>query len=187
MNVFTRPVFDTTTYSVCSFAFQRKNNIPQEQEFNININPAGKKVNIKLYPEYDYRLAGEFYNMIAAAPISFSRLVGVASDEYITHIKLYGLDTRSDRIHLAFEDEPYYGKSTDRIYATLTCKHYLSIDEEKALINKFNTMLEEFRAQYADLCLTNYRDYNRKRISFTFVYQLLSYILNNQNSSIILT
>ena len=179
MNIFTRPVFDTTTYSVCSFAFTRKNNNPEAQEFNININPEGKKVNVKLYPEYDYRLAGEFYNTIAAVPISFSRLVGQTSNEYITHIKLYGLDTRTDRIRLVFEEEPYYGKSTDRIYATLTCKRYLNAKEEKILIDKFNEMLESFRAQYADLCLTNYRDYNRKRISFTFVYQLLSYILNN--------
>lgn len=170
MNVFTQPVFETTTYSVCSFVFKRKDNKSEVQDFTININPDGKKINVKLYSEYDYRLAGKFYDMIAVAPIKFSRLVGAVSDDYTTHIKLYGLDTRTERIHLAYEEEPYQGKTTDRVYATLTCKQKLSIEQEKDLINRFNEALENFRNNYADLCLTNYRDYNRKRISFTFVY-----------------
>ena len=43
-------------------------------------------------------------------------------------------------------------------------------------IKEFNTQLENFRKQYCDLSMTNYRDYNRKRIGFTFSYQLLSKI-----------
>ena len=38
--------------------------------------------------------------------------------------------------------------------------------------------IEKIKAQYFDLSLTNYRDYNRKRIGFNFAYQLLSKIYN---------
>jgi site-specific DNA-adenine methylase len=51
----------------------------------------------------------------------------------------------------------------------------ISIDSQKQLISMFNTQLNELRAQYASLFLTNFRDNNRKRISFEFCYALLNY------------
>lgn len=183
MNVFTEPVFTTTTYSVCSFAFKRKNDdntLPQT--FPVNINPAKEQVNITIYPEYDYRIAGEFYNKLNTTTNIFGRLVENSSDNYITNIKLYGLDTRTKRIRVEYDTDHYIGKTTDRIYATFTCQNPLTEEQEKYLIAEFNKQLEAFRKQYYDLSLTNYRDYNRKRIGFTFAYQLLSKIYNETYS-----
>ena len=180
MNVFTEPVFETTTYSVCSFAFKRKdvaNKLPQT--FPININPAGTVVNVTIYADYDYRIAGEFYNALDTSTNIFGRLVGTTSNDYITNIKLYGLDTRTERIRVEYDTTPYCGKSSDRIYATFTCKKTLTEEQEKYLVAEFNKQLEAFRKQYYDLSMTNYRDYNRKRIGFTFAYQLLSKIYND--------
>lgn len=177
MNIFTEPVFITTTYSVCSFAFKRKSEKTKAaQTFPININPANKKVEITIYPEYNYRLAGEFYNTLATTENIFNRLIGSTSKDYITNIKLYALDTRSERIRIEFEPNHYEGKDSDRTYATFTCKKTLTEEQEKALVAEFNKQLEAFRAKYFDLSMTNYRDYNRKRIGFTFAYQLLSKI-----------
>lgn len=175
MNVFTEPVFTTTTYSVCSFAFKRKSeNISNSQSFKINIIPSYKQVEVVVYSEYEYRLAGEFYNTLSNTKNIFSRLVGSTSKDYITNIKLYALDTRLERIRVEFEPNHYKGKESDRTYATFTCKKILNEEQEKNLIKEFNKQLENFRSQYFDLSMTNYRDYNRKRISFTFAYQLLS-------------
>lgn len=178
MNVFTEPVFITTTYSVCSFAFRRKSNGKLPQTFSININPQGKQVNITIYPDYDYRIAGEFYHTLTSTSNIFGRLVGTESTDYITNIKLYALDTRSERIRVEYNTEHYVGKTTDRVYATFTCKKPLTESQEKFLVNEFNKQIEAFRKQYYDLSMTNYRDYNRKRIGFTFAYQLLSKIYN---------
>ena len=175
-NIFTEPVFTTTTYSVCSFAFIRKEKARLCQSFEIFIQPANERVNISIYPEYDYRIAGEFYNSIAKVSNIFGRLVGTTSKDYITNIKLYALDTRADRIRVEFETNHYCGKNSDRTYATFTCKKFLTEEQEKFLVKEFNKQLENFRTQYHDLSLTNYRDYNRKRIGFTFAYQLLSKI-----------
>lgn len=49
-------------------------------------------------------------------------------------------------------------------------------EQQQKLIREFNEQLEEFRKSYFDLPMTNYRDFNRKRIGFTFCYQFLSYI-----------
>lgn len=183
MNIFTEPVFITTTYSVCSFVFRRKTNSKMPQTFPININPAKEQVNVTIYPEYDYRIAGEFYNALSSTKNIFGRLVGTTSSDYITNIKLYALDTRSERIRVEYETDHYCGKSTDRTYATFTCKKTLTEEQEKFLVSEFNKQIEAFRKQYYDLSMTNYRDYNRKRIGFTFAYQLLSKIYNETYES----
>ena len=175
MNVFTQPVFESTTYSVCSFAFRKKDS-KLVQNFCINIYPSEEKTTISISPEYNYRLAGEFYHSLDNTDIVFGRLIGTTSNDFITNIKLYGLDTRNDRIRVEYEPNKYYGKNTDRVYATFTSKKELTEEQENFLIAEFNKQLEAFRKQYCDLSMTNYRDYNRKRIGFTFAYQLLSKI-----------
>ena len=175
MNIFTEPVFTTTTYSVCSFAFKRKNTI-KKQEFLIHILPKNEATYFTIEPEYNYRFAGDFFQSLENVNNIFGRLVGKTSTDYITNIKLYAIDTRNSRIRLEFNTTPYEGKDSDRTYATFTCKYKLTEEQEKLLINEFNEQLENFRKQYYDLPMTNYRDYNRKRIGFTFAYNLLSQI-----------
>ena len=177
VNVFTEPVFTTTTYSVCSFVFKRKENMDHlPQSISFNIKPINKTTIITLDPKYSYQLAGEFYSKVAESKNIFGRLVGKTSSDFITNIKLYALDTRTDRIRLEYNTIPYEGKTTDRTYATFTCQKELTEEQQKTLILNFNQTLETFRANYCDLSMTNYRDYNRKRIGFTFAYQLLSYL-----------
>ena len=176
MNIFTEPVFETTTYSVCSFAFKKASKAKADQSFIINIYPEDTAVDITVYSKYDYRIAGEFYDSLANINNVFGRLVGSSSNDYITNIKLYGLDTRTERIRVEYNTEHYCGKNSDRIYATFTCKDTLTEEQEKYLVQEFNQRLEAFRKKYHDLSMTNYRDYNRKRIGFTFAYQLLSSI-----------
>ena len=177
INIFTEPVFITTTYSVCSFAFRKKESkLPQT--FPVNINPIGTHINITIYPDYDYRVAGEFYSSLTNTKNIFGRLVGNTSSDYITNIKLYAIDTRTDRMRVEYNENHFEGKNSDRTYATFTCKNVLTKEQEQTLIKEFNSQIENFRKQYYDLSMTNYRDYNRKRIGFSFAYQLMSKIYN---------
>lgn len=178
MNIFTHPVFETTTYSVCSFAFRRTQGLKEKQVFPINIKPKEEQVKITLYSQYDFRLAGEYFDKVQSVKVHFGRLIGSTSNDYITNIRLYGLDTREERIRVEYDKKHYEGKNSDRIYATLTCKETLTQKEELQLVDNFNKELEHFRETYYDLPLTNYRDYDRKRISFTFAYQLMSIVYN---------
>ena len=177
INIFTEPVFITTTYSVCSFAFKRKENV-SSQTFPVNIQPQNVSVNITIDPNYGYRIAGEFYNSLSNVKNIFGRLVGKTSNNYISNIKLYAIDTRSERIRVEYNENHYEGKDTDRTYATFTCEKELTKEQELKLIEEFNKQLENFRNKYFDLSMTNYRDYNRKRIGFTFAYELMSKIYN---------
>jgi len=72
------------------------------------------------------------------------------------------------------------GKNTSRNMAHLLLRNPLTIDEQKKLIILFNKELQEARDKYSSLFLTNFRDNNRKRISFDFAYKLLNYIYLNK-------
>lgn len=175
LNVFTVPVFKTTTYSVCSFAFKRAQS-QSERKIKCNIVPANNSYNITLYDCYNYRLGGDIVNTIENHKNYFSRLTSTTPiSKFITNIKLYGLDTRNERIHVAFE-EPYIGKQTDRVYATFVCDMEIPEDKQKKMVELFNEKFERFRLDTFDLALTNYRDYNRKRVGFEFAYRFLSMI-----------
>jgi hypothetical protein len=74
------------------------------------------------------------------------------------------------------------GKDTSRNMAHLFFRKALTIEEQIKLIKIFNQQLEEARNKYLSLFLTNFRDNNRKRISFDFAYKMLNYIyLNHLN------
>ena len=60
--------------------------------------------------------------------------------------------------------------------AHLLLRKSLTIDEQKKLVLYFNEELEKARKEHLSLFLTNFRDNNRKRISFDFAYKLLNYI-----------
>lgn len=72
--------------------------------------PKNSSYNITLYEQYNYRLGGDIVHTVEGRKNYFGRLTSTTPpSKFITNIKLYGLDTRNERIHVAFE-EPYVGK-----------------------------------------------------------------------------
>lgn len=68
------------------------------------------------------------------------------------------------------------GKNTSRNMAYLLIRDGLDINTQKKIITYFNKELKQNRERYLSLFLTNFRDNNRKRISFDFAYKLINYI-----------
>lgn len=65
----------------------------------------------------------------------------------------------------------------------LIMEQQISIGEQEKLIGLFNKELEVMREKHFSLFLTNYRDNDRKRISFDFVYKLLNYLYEQHIAS----
>ena len=185
LNIFTVPVFKTTTYSVCAFAFKQAKS-KDERVIKCNVMPDNNQYTITLFEKYQYRLGGDIVSKIETYNNYFGRLTATTPPtKFVTKIKLYGLDTRNERIHVNFEDA-YIGKSTDRVYATFVCDMIIPEDVQQMMVKMFNEKFEQFRQDTFDLALTNYRDYNRKRVGFDFAYRFLSMIYDecknkNQN------
>lgn len=71
------------------------------------------------------------------------------------------------------------GKATSRNMAYIIFKTNLTIKSQLKLIELFNRELNFIRKKYSSLFLTNFRDNNRKRISFEFAYKLINYVYQN--------
>lgn len=130
LNIFTVPVFKTTTYSVCAFAFKQAES-EDKRVIKCNVMPDNNQYTITLFEKYQYRLGGDIVSKIETYNNYFGRLTATTPPtKFVTKIKLYGLDTRNERIHVNFEDA-YIGKSTDRVYATFVCDMIIPEDVQQ--------------------------------------------------------
>lgn len=82
-------------------------------------------------------------------------------------------------------DEPYYGKTSDRTYATLVFDKPISLENQVKVVEKFNDYMKGYRHKYKSLCLSNYRNSasfgGRKRLSFTLAYAIVHKIILDLN------
>lgn len=166
VNFFTYQVFENTTYNVCSFYFEK--GVTNDVEFFDFKNK--KSYSIILKEEFGFRVGGEFYNAISKINPKFSR-VKDPRDSGITNIFVNCIDKKNEKLGLSYNTNTYYGKDTDRVFATLRYPaKNLSEKEQKDLIKKFNNFILNKRKN--PLLFTNYRDNGRKRISFEDVYKI---------------
>ena len=95
---------------------------------------------------------------------------------------LKAIDSGSEKGKIAIENIKDYGveclisKPTSRHMIYLIFDKPVSIKQQKELMALFNENLERLRKDYCSLFLTNYRDKDRKRISFDFAYKLINYL-----------
>ena len=72
------------------------------------------------------------------------------------------------------------GKNTSRNMAHLIFKEEIPIEQQEVLMKVFNEELNQERKKYLSFFLTNFRDNNRKRISFDLAYKFLNYLYFNK-------
>ena len=65
--------------------------------------------------------------------------------------------------------------------AHLLFRKEIPIDEQVELMKIFNNRLAQNREKYGSFFLTNFRDNNRKRISFDLAYKFINLIYNERN------
>lgn len=75
------------------------------------------------------------------------------------------------------------GKNTSRNMAYLIFKKQLDIARQEKLIYEFNKLLGKVRKVDGSFFLTNFRDNNRKRIGFEFVYKMINYTYSRKSAS----
>jgi hypothetical protein len=188
LNIFEERVFDDTSYTVCSFQFQLKDDI-EENEINIHIFPSKKELNVILNEENGYIIGGEIYKLKTSSNYTITRLTSKNKDEQNTNILVKCIDdSKKKQIKLEYvsDDDIYIDETPNlsaRTYATLVIKPKISKKKQKEIVEKFNEYLLNEREKYHSLFLTNYReskgDISRKRISFDLVYNIVSNIVAN--------
>ena len=101
-------------------------------------------------------------------------------------ILLKAIDTGTEEGKLSLENIKKYNirclisKESSRHMVYLIFKERIPIAEQEKIIDIFNQEMNQMRNKYLSLFLTNYRDNNRKRISFDFAYKFINYIYFNK-------
>jgi len=181
INVFEERVFDDTSYAVCSISFTRKTKC-KKNSIKIYIYPSKKEMNISLNTENNYTIGGEIYNIPQNQKYKITRATK-ETKENITNILLKCIDDNNDS-QLGFKivsDEDIYIDKTEKLsarsYSTLVINKSFTLEEQSELVNRMNVFIKIQRKKYNSLFLSNYRESNRKRISFSLAFKICNYIM----------
>lgn len=139
----------------------------------------------------DYLKSGEYEVEIALQNIKDKRILKISDDIKKLLEKnilfLRAIDSKNGK-KIQLEDIRKYkisglaGKNTSRNMAHLIFKKEISVDKQIELMYKFNNELSANRDKYMSFFLTNFRDNNRKRISFDMTYKFLNLIFYGETS-----
>jgi hypothetical protein len=186
LNIFEEQVFEDTQSTICSFSFLKNGNT--SQIVKPHFYPNDTECQYVIEKEHGYVIGGCFLDEIRSnkSSVHINRLTAELKAGYhISNIKLYATDSgaKDGMIRLEKDTIPFYGKETDRTFATIISDCKLD-DVEDVVIYGFNQLLNWGRLQYHSLFLTNYRhstkECARKRISFGLAFDIISYILKTK-------
>ncbi|MCK4967683.1 MAG: hypothetical protein KAS12_01395 [Candidatus Aenigmarchaeota archaeon] len=184
LNIFEEKVFNDTSYTVCSFRFQKANGgeiVPE-----CFIYPGGKKIEFNLTEENHFMVGGEIYSLPQSKAIKVERLTRLnIKSQNKTHILAKCIDdTEPINLRIVSDKEVFIDRTeklSARSYATLVITPKISKEKEETLVAEFNTFLDEKRKKYNSLFLSNYRESTitaRKRISFGLIFKIVNYLLS---------
>ncbi len=207
INLFEEKVFDDTTYTICSFQFEKKKDISfevsfekkcsvvekqekAEKQIKMDIYPSKKSIEFELNDSNNYIIGGWIYNLPLKNNFKINRLTKKNKKTNHTNILVKCIDDNElNKINYSIvSDKDIYIDNTDnlscRTYATLVIEPTINLDKQKKLVEKCNEFLEINRDNYHSLFLTNYReskDIARKRISFELIYNIVEYMLDQMD------
>ena len=186
LNIFEEQVFEDTSYTVCSFLFTQKTDSKQIEAV---IFPNKQELQFFLNKKNNYTVGGEIYQLTTSDKYQVDRATKkTKSKDCITNILVKCIDdseTSKIKLSMVEEKQIYIDKTPNlsaRSYASLVIQPKLFLDQQKEIVSKFNSFLEENRKKYNSLFLTNYRESKgiaRKRISFSLVFQIVSHLLHS--------
>jgi hypothetical protein len=185
LNIFEEPVFNDTTYTICSFSFQRTSPQSNENFIKTNFFPSGRSINFKLKRKTGWKIGTEFIELINGQKnIGITRLVKGKKPNSNLYLRSTDTGTKNGMISLMLNENHFYGKKSDRTFATIILNREYTHHEQNIICNEFNLILNKNREKYNSLFLTNYRSSGslipRKRISFDVAYKLISWIIENK-------
>lgn len=198
LNIFKTQVFKDTSYQICSFSFcfrlndQEKDKGDQKNYNNTIIdkiifrNKENDKTitDISISKKDKWLIGGDIYTLDQDPDLLVYRYLvrhkhknkknNISKKQQCFYIET--IDTKDNKIKLITNKNIFYGKDTSRTTASITTDIInLLVKDQNEICDIFNKILNEYREKYDSLFLTNYRDNNRKRISFTLVYTLINH------------
>lgn len=182
INIFEEQVFDDTTYTVCSFSFRKRTD--ESNILNCKFYPSGNYKTFELNEQTGFKIGSDFLEIIKNQKnIGIRRLIKGGTPNSNLYLRSIDSGSMDGRISLTINDTPYYGKESDRTFATIILDRDYNEEDQLRICTEFNRLIEYYRDKYNSLFLSNYRNstslYARKRISFYTAYKIISYIIES--------
>lgn len=177
LNIYEKKVFENTTQSVISLLFYNKSvyakkhsKIYLHKNNNSIINIRTKTFNKIL--SYDI---AQWLPIEKTININISRAYKQPANFIKTHIKLSLLDYNMKAFYV---DNPEDDKESDRAFMTICVDKPLTEENQREIINSFNDTLKNIRDKTHSLIFTSYREYDRKRLTFTEAIHIIKYAIS---------
>jgi len=185
VNVFEEKVFDDTGYTVCSIQFKQRDCVAfASVKIPMHFYPSRDSTIIKLCKDNNYTIGGEIYKLEQTRSFKVQRATTKNKNSPgLTNISVKCIDdsaTSKLGLKIVSNDDRYIDetkKLSSRSYATLVINPPISLERQKQIVDQFNAYLGKMRCKYYSLFLTNYRESNRKRISFILVFKIVNFLL----------
>lgn len=168
--VFEEPVFEDTTYNVCSFSFRK--GVAEKVIFETI--PSNETIEIFLNEETDFTIGNEIFHL-PQSKVKIRRIL-IGEEKQGKHLFINALDKRQEKIKIEVKDI-YFGKNTDRCFASVELDKEFNEEQLSKIAEVANERLNFYRKKYGSLFLTNYRDFGRKRISFELAYLFIRHAI----------
>jgi hypothetical protein len=177
-NMFKTQTFDDTTYTICSFQFEKS--IGNGTGIFDIVSDDGMVSHIKLSQNNNWIIGGEIFQL---SNIGFSRATKKNIKEHNTCLNVYCIDNK-EKIRMEYSQTINFVDNTknltSRSFMTIVSPITLTMEEQKHVSLKWNEYLNIHRNKYQSLFLPNYRDKFRKRIPFDLVYKIISHVIQTE-------
>jgi hypothetical protein len=159
-------------------------------ETNIHLFPSDQHMKIAFNKDNNYTIGNEIFNIKTTKDIKIERAKTNSNKEmHRTNILLKCIDDNiTNQICLSIVNDEVINnhldtsqRSSARSYAAIISNKKLAMDEQRYLVNQFNTFITEKRALYKSLFLPQFRESNsiaRKRIPFNLAFKICNNILS---------
>lgn len=187
------------SFSIKTYIYPEKKliNIELSRKFDWAIggeflnNIKGQKNLLNIYRLTEEQIEGGPKKIAAAHNHIDSKLFVNVSNNFKDLVKsnlilLRAIDSGTEKGKIRLENikkhnvECLISKPSSRNMVYLVFNNPITPKEQLELIELFNKKINNLREDYLSLFLTNFRDNDRKRISFDFVYKLLNYLYFKQ-------
>lgn len=182
LNIFEEKVFEDTSYTVCSFLFERRAQSSDTYHLSIVIFPSKREMDVSIEEKTDYLIGGDIFHLVSDDKYTVHRLLD-KDQEGMTRLLLKCIDDDVQiNLRMLKPDEDFFHdrtpKHSERSYASIVIRPCLAEKEQEELSERFNQFLQEYRQRYHSLFLNNYREYGRKRITFGLAYDIIRHLLS---------
>ena len=106
--------------------------------------------------------------------LKISRYYNISNDLKPSHIAVSLLDYN---IKAYYNKKPTEHKESDRAFLNFCFDYEFDKEEEREIIDKFNKILKRLRKRTYSLIFTAYREYDRKRLTFSEAEIILRHVI----------